>query len=296
MNPEYPVYIVSKGRWESRLTSKTFDALGVPYQIVVEEHEYDNYLNEVGESKLLKLPQRYLDEYDTFDQDDDPSRSKGPGSARNFCWEHSIENGYPWHWVLDDNINGFERLNRNQRYRVTSGTIFKCAEDFVNRYTNIAQAGFEYRQFGGGARRKKPPFRLNNRIYSCLLINNAVPHRWRGRYNEDTDLSIRVMEDGWCTVMFNAFLQNKIVTQQLKGGNTEEFYAKEGTLLKSQMIVDMHPDIAKLVERYGRWHHEVNYSKFKTNELIRKEGVIVESGFNNYGMELVPIHKCDFLS
>lgn len=289
MNPNYPVYIVSKGRWEKRYTADSFERMGVPYKMVVEEQEYDLYREEVDESKLLKLPHKYLAEYDVFDGDSDPTRSKGPGSARNFCWDNSIANGYTWHWVLDDNINGFERLNKNQRYRVMSGTIFKCAEDFVNRYTNIGQAGFEYRQFGGGARRKKPPYRLNNRIYSCLLINNSVDLRWRGRYNEDTDLSIRMMKEGWCTVMFNCFLQNKLATQQIGGGNTKEFYAKEGTYLKSQMIVDMHPDIARMTERYGRHHHQVDYSSLQDLELIKKKGVRVKKGINNYGMRLVEI-------
>jgi hypothetical protein len=35
-NPRYPVYIVSKGRWETRLTSKALESLGVPYRIVIE--------------------------------------------------------------------------------------------------------------------------------------------------------------------------------------------------------------------------------------------------------------------
>jgi len=39
MNPKYPVYIVSKGRWKTRLTSKALDRINVPYYIVVEAHE-----------------------------------------------------------------------------------------------------------------------------------------------------------------------------------------------------------------------------------------------------------------
>ena len=43
MNPKYPVYIISKGRWESRLTSKALEEIKVPYHIVVEPQEYLNY-------------------------------------------------------------------------------------------------------------------------------------------------------------------------------------------------------------------------------------------------------------
>ena len=46
MNPEYPVYIISKGRWKSRLTSKALENIAMPYHIVVEPQEYDEYANE----------------------------------------------------------------------------------------------------------------------------------------------------------------------------------------------------------------------------------------------------------
>jgi hypothetical protein len=48
MNPKYPIYIVSKGRWETRLTSKALDRINVPYHIVVEAHERDQYAAVVG--------------------------------------------------------------------------------------------------------------------------------------------------------------------------------------------------------------------------------------------------------
>ena len=284
MNPKHPVYIVSKGRWESRLTSKAFEEMKVPYFIVVEEQEYENYASVISPEKILVLDKQYLRDYDTCDSLGN-SLGVGPGAARNFCWQHSISLGASWHWVLDDNIDGFCRLNRNERHEVTSGTIFRIAEDFVERYENVSQAGFEYRFFAGGSRRKKPPFRLNTRIYSCILNRNDVPYRWRGRYNEDTDLSLRMLKDGWCTVLFQCFLQNKAATQTIKGGNTAEFYEKEGTLPKSQMLVDLHPDVSRLAFRYGRHHHHVDYSSFQKNQLVRKEGIFPE-GVNNYGMKL----------
>ena len=101
--------------------------------------------------------------------------------------------------------------------------------------------------------------------------------------------------------MFNAFLQGKIATQTVKGGNTEEFYHKEnaehinkehynplGTLNKSQMLVDMHPDVAKLSWKYNRWHRHVDYSGF-TQEPILKEGVDLSKmpKVDNYRMRFV---------
>ena len=291
MQPRCPVYIVSKGRWDTRQTSKAFERMGVPYHIVVEQKEYDEYAKVIAPEKVLVLPQKYLDEYDTFDSLGF-TKSKGPGAARNFCWDHSISLGAKWHWVLDDNIPAFGRINRNLYVHVASGTIFRCAEDFVDRYENIAIAGFNY-DFFAKTRTLIPPYVLNTRIYSTLLIRNDIPYRWRGRYNEDTDLSLRALKDGWCTIQFNAFIQEKATTQTVKGGNTKEFYDHEGTFNKSKMLEDMHPDVAKVVQKFNRWHHTVNYKPFKGNKLIRKAGLQVLDRVNNYGMILVDHLKKD---
>jgi len=289
MNPQFPIYIPSKKRWHSRLTIKSLEYMNVPFSVIVEADEFDDYAKVVDKSKILILPQKYLDEYDTFD-DLGFSKSKGPGAARNFAWDHSIEKGFKFHWVMDDNLDAFHRLNRNDKWEVSSGTIFKIMEDFVLRYGNIAMAGPNYYSF---AKRTDSvaPFILNTRIYSCNLIRNDTPYRWRGRYNEDTDLSLRMLKDGWCTVQFNAFLQGKVTTQRMVGGNTEVFYSKEGTYNKSKMLEDMHPDVAKVVWRFNRWHHHVDYRPFKKNKLIFKDGINIDDKVNNYGMALRDYNK-----
>ena len=75
-------------------------------------------------------------------------------------------------------------------------------------------------------------------------------------------------------------------TSSVDGGNTAEFYDAESTWNKSKMLEDMHPDVASVVWRYGRWHHEVNYEPFKGNALIPKKGVKIPSG-DPYKMDLV---------
>lgn len=284
MNPQFPLYIVSKGRSDTRLTSRSLEEMNVPYYIVVEEQEFDDYAAVIDKKKVLILDKKYQDNYDVFD-DLGRTKSVGPGAARNFVWEHSMSKGFKWHWVMDDNIRGFYRLNNNKRIKVYDGALFRAMEDFCLRYKNVSMAGPNYVMFCPD-RQKLPPFVLNTRIYSCNLIRNDVPYRWRGRYNEDTDLSLRMLKDGWCTIQFNAFLQNKIHTQKVQGGNTKEFYAKEGTLPKSEMLVKMHPDVSRVKWRFKRWHHYVDYTVFKENKLIKDEKVKVKNKVDNYGMVL----------
>tara|TARA_R100000541_G_scaffold30953_2_gene39872 strand:+ start:17398 stop:18609 length:1212 start_codon:yes stop_codon:yes gene_type:complete len=285
--PKYPVYIVSKGRAHNGLTTKALTNMKVCHFIVVEDGELNDYLLSPSVSTsyatLLTLPKSYLDDYDTCD-DLGNTRSKGPGAARNFCLDHSKENGFKRHWVMDDNLDAFHRLNDNEKYEVETGATLLAAEDFVDRYSNVPVAGLNYYSFCKKTD-KVPPFIKNTRIYSCLLIENDAGYRWRGRYNEDTDLSLRVLKDGLCTIQFNAFLCGKVTTQRMRGGNSKEFYDKEGTLPKSKMLEDLHPDVSKVVWRFNRWHHSVNYKPFKDNELIRISDK-PENKINNYSMSL----------
>lgn len=276
MNPKYPVYIISKGRADSRLTSKALDHMRVPYRIVIEPQEYAQYAAVIDPAKILVLPFSNL--------------GQGSIPARNWVWEHSISEGAARHWILDDNINGFVRLHKSRKIPVTDGSIFAAAEDWTDRFTNMALTGFHYRFFvQTGAivnNTYKSPLLLNSRVYSCILIQNDIPYRWRGRYNEDTDLSLRVLKDGWCTALFLAFLANKQATLTMKGGNTDELYQGDGRLKMAQSLVEQHPDVVKIAWKWNRWQHHVDYRPFKNNRPILRPGVVIPDEPNNYGMVL----------
>lgn len=287
------------------ITSKVLTSLKVPHFIIVEPQEISKYKEAIDRFQLLttilELDMNFKNNYNLCDNLG-LSKSTGPGPARNFAWEHSLKQDSKWHWVMDDNITSFRRLNKNEKVKVSCGAIFRAMEDFVLRYENVSMAGPNYFMFAS-ARTKMPPFTTNTRIYSCNLIRNDLPFRWRGRYNEDTILSLDMLKAGWCTIQFNAFLQEKMPTQVIPGGNSTEFYfaeqggrkptgeryAKNGTLAKSQLLVDVYPELSKIVWKFGRWHHYVNYRPFKHLKLIRKKDLKIISEPNNYGMALKTI-------
>lgn len=276
MNPQYPVYIISKGRWKRPLTVRSLEAMGVPYFLVVEPQEEGDYRAVVGtHGTILTLPFANL--------------GQGSIPARNWVWDHAQASGAKRHWILDDNLNGFFRYHQNEALPVRSGTIFRCAEDFVDRYTNVPMAGFHYEMFCHWTRdrgKEKPAFYLNTRVYSCILLDNAVPYRWRGRYNEDTDLSLRILKDGLCTVLFCAFCCGKQATMTMKGGNTDELYQADGRGRMAESLREQHPDVVTVITRWNRPQHFVNYAPFKRNKLVRREDVVVPDEPNEYGMVL----------
>jgi len=274
MKNKYPIYVISKGRWESRLTSKALERMKAEYRIVVEPQEYENYAKYIDKKKILVLPFSNL--------------GQGSIPARNWVWEHAISEKSKKHWILDDNIYDFYRLNKNKRHIVQTPVIFRCCEDFTERYENVPISGMNYRFFVV-ATEKYPPFYVNTRVYSCILIDNSIKHRWGGRYNEDTDLCLRVLKDGFCTILFNAFLIEKAATMRLKGGNTDELYAGDGRLKMAQSLQEQHPDICTITWKFNRWQHQVNYDVFKKNKLIRRKDFVLKNVINNYGMQLKEI-------
>lgn len=282
MNPREPVYIPSYNRWQDsrRKTIKLFENNGIPYNVIVEPEEAGKYRNVIDKTygNVLVLPQEYKDKYHTYIDSDAPV---GSGPARNFGWEHALKNGHDWYWCVDDNIKNFFRHHNNQRLHVSDGSVLRLIEDFTKQYQNISMAGPHYSMFFPD-RNSKPPITFNTRIYSCNLIRTDLDYRWQGRYNEDTDLSLRMLKDGWCTACFNALLADKEATQTSDGGNTDTVYADKseydeaGTYEKTKALKRQHPTVVEIdrnpdaIMKNARWHHDVDYSVFENNQLKRK--------------------------
>ena len=219
----------------------------MPFHVVVEPQEADAYAAAFGEERVLVLPFSDL--------------GLGPIPARNWLWEHAREQGAERHWSLNDNILGIARNYGGKRVRCPAGPALAGIKDFVDRYENIAMGSLHHSCFGFG---QQAAFRVNTSVYSCMLIRNDLPHRWRGRLNEDTDLSLQVLADGWCTVNVNAFVIRKVVTMAMAGGNTDELYQGDGRLTMAKELQRRWPHVTTITRKYGRPQHHIAWRKFDT--------------------------------
>jgi hypothetical protein len=280
---KYPIYIVSKGRWENPMTAKCFIKDGLDFKVLVEPQEYDNYCKSLGEKYILKLPFSNL----------------GVGSypARNYGWEDSIKNGHNRHWMFDDNIYKLRRIVKGKKIPCNAGLAIKVAEDFTDRYLNIGISGFNYSTFVVRGSSDNKPFRLNAHVYSAMLMNNNMPFRWRLKYNEDVDLCLQVLHNKMCTVLFSAFSVDKVSTvAKMKGGNQTELYqgnAFEKKVLKAKSLEEIWPQYAETKIRFNRPHHFVEWKKHFKQGLKRNPFFDWASlkKVDEYGMKLNKIKK-----
>lgn len=255
------------------MTARFLRKDGVPFKLVIEPQEEQAYAKEFSEH-LIILPFSNL--------------GMGGIPARNFVWDHAQKSGSGRHWILDDNIAGIWRRYAARRIRCESGPAFRACEEFTDRYENIAISGMNYYMFSIDGQ-KQPAFNLNVHVYSCLLIDNSIPFRWRGRYNEDTDLCLRVLSAGYCTVLFNAFLAWKMTTMTMKGGNSDSLYKGDGRLRMARSLERVWPYVVETRRRFRRPQHYVrdSWAKFDT-PLKLKKGVDLSSlpDVDEFGLEL----------
>lgn len=278
MKNRYPVFIPTKGRYNPfKGTIQMFKEHGVSFRIVIEKQEYSQYSKIVTPKDILVVPHQ----------------DQGLTVTRNWIWDFAESEGYEKFWTFDDNIGRVYRWNRNTRYQCKDGIYLRVIEDFADRYENLHIIGMNYMGFCK-SKDPIPVYYPNTRVYSNMLLRtdsviNGKKLRNELFYNDDTDLCLQVLKAGLPTIQINAFLIDKAATMTVEGGMTDyyESEACKGRLVFAEELRDAHPDVTKVTQKFGRWHHHVNYAPFKSNKLLKKKGLIIPKGINEYGMELI---------
>jgi hypothetical protein len=264
--PRYPVYIPTKGRADKPLTIRMFEKAKVPFRVVIEPSQQEAYA-EWKDSFLLL-----------------PENNRGLVYARNYVKEYSKAQGEARHWQFDDDIRQMRRVVSGHRLPCDAGAALSAAEDFVDRYENVALCSFNSTFFvpvtKGHRYFSVAPFLLNARCYTCFLVLNSTPNRWRYRYNEDTDMSLQILADGWCTVLFNAFMIETMDTAANAtgrggvGGGQAMVYAGDGRLKMARDLERVWPGVVTTKRRFNRpQHHVAGHWTMFDNKLKRRTDV-----------------------
>jgi len=227
---DHPIYIPSKSR-PRKITSQALEDVGISkYLVVVEPQDYDEYLSVYDSSNLLCMDQNDM----------------GIQYVRNFCKTHSRDLGFDYHWQIDDNIRDFRVRKNNKNVRDNARNLMSAAGEYMKRYDNIGILGFCHVGF---AFAKTNSVDVNKQVYSCVLVNNTLDIEWRPDVVEDTDYSLQVLEQSYCTLLLNTFLIGKETTSTNSGGNDN---SDEWRMVRSKGLQKYWPGAFKITEQYGR--------------------------------------------
>jgi len=258
---KHPVYIVSKGRHDRCLMAQYFLRENVEFKVAVEPQEVELYEQFMPKKNIFELEFSNL--------------GLGSYPARNACWEDSIKRGAEKHFIFDDNIYRFIKMQKGMRRKSEKPIALESLyilQAFMERYSNLPLCGYNYSSFAGTWTHK--PFYLNTHVYSGMLIENKIPYRWRLKYNEDVDLNLQILHDGFCTVLFNMYLIQKVsTTAKMKGGNQTDLYQNNDPMkkvLKVKSLEQFWPQYVKTILRYNRPHHQVSWNKHFNQPLKKR--------------------------
>lgn len=256
MNTRHPVYVISKGRPDCCFTAINLLKHKVPFKLVVEPQELDNYRHCIPDADFLVTP------FSNLGQRSIP--------VRNFIWEHSNNLNAKRHWCIDDNIRCFRKYDGAKRYKIDAGLGLRMIENFCDKYTNIGVYGPYYTCFTV-PRTVTVPYRKNVHVYSCMCVKNDLPFRWRGPWNEDVDLCLHSFAKGFCTIATYFICSDKMATMTMKGGNSTEYQNLDSRAYGSRTLQQRWPGVVELTNKYGRPHFKIkdNWQKFKDIPLIK---------------------------
>lgn len=313
MSNKYPIFIISYNRPKNHITARKLAEYEIYHYIVLHKEQIPEYLkNFTNEMKkfttILEFDDVYKLKYETCDNIPHSIKNAGSGAERNFAWDYSknVLNSNS-HWLLDDNmyfsyISGIKNniYARNCCDKIKFNELFNKAEDFFDKYENLLMIELAQRDFI--VNKLKYSYVLNTRCFSCNLIYNDMPIRWRGRYNEDVILSFDIMQAGYCIASYKGgVLKNKISTRRARGGNhsvekgdINSIYSdgvdyKMSSLDKTNLLLKVYPEYFKQVIKYGRIHHEYNRKIIK--DKLTKDLRLIKA--KQYGIKKIRYN--DFL-
>lgn len=223
--PSYPIYIPSKGRAELCLTVDNLLSENIPVNIVVEPQDKDAYQKKYGTNKLVTIL--------TLDEND-----RGISYARNFIKSHSKESGDLYHWCIDDNVKNFRIRKNNKNVITTAGWMLYIAEQLMTKYDGIGGISMVHIAF---AFTKKRDIDYNKQIYSCMLLDSTNEIYFREDIIEDTDYSLQILSQNYCTILLNRFIIDKPTTMTMKGGNTDSEYVGDRRMTRAVGLQKMWP-------------------------------------------------------
>ena len=228
----HPIYIPSKGRANSCKTADLLEESALNFSIVVEQDDVAAYSEKYPKQTILTLPQS----------------SQGIAFARAWIKEYSTRIGESHHWQLDDDVTTFQIRKINKNIDMPAAEVIGEAERRIYGFDNIGIMGLRHSMYAWSS---EPQASYNQQCCSCFLVNNKVQSNFRMGIVEDTDFSLQVLMEGWCTILFNRLIYSPMPEGKTEGGNMASGHYENILNLQKELIREW-PNMFKIIIKNKR--------------------------------------------
>jgi hypothetical protein len=184
-----------------------------------------------------------------------PQGATGAGAARDHVHTICVEQGYPYVWILDDDISSVEKGNGEQS---TLRALFSSMERWIEDYSNVALLGVNIGQSETGS-----PYIVNEAVRGLMLVNLQTRGGFNSSYKlyEDYEFALQHLANGYVTVVHNDF---HLSFAQIPGGGASGFYIDSDD---AKALNEIYPEHTELVYRSKSVPPEVtvDWKKFPTS-------------------------------
>lgn len=268
------IYIISKGRpqcrsavmlTEMRYPGNWFIVCGTNDETVGE------YIERWGEDRVLIFDwEEEVQHTQLLDNFGVEKMGSGASPVRNAVIRISKERGELRHWQLDDDYEHFYISNpHNMTHKRVDGKMLFRWFNLLGRYAQAT--GMSNVGVGLGASRGAIPenwFGIQKRVFNVHCLASGFSEEWRGRMNDDVINALDTYRKGRCEMSF-CFMQVCMALTQSEEGGLTEMYRELGTVRKTAYAVLVSPKV-KLVVRFGRFHHKVQWSRIAVKIINEK--------------------------
>lgn len=269
------IYIISKGRPKCT-TARTLTKMKYPGEWFIvcgnNDETLDEYRENWGEHVLVFDWYDEITRTDTLDNLGFENMASGACPVRNATRAISAARGELRHWQFDDDYNSFRHVNSD----LSKCVKFKDGEEFQSWLLALAEFGYSASMRNIGFPPSSETYPDHGKTFGKRVFNaHNLPSTedlfvpWVARMNDDTINAINCWRNGGYEMSLRCMNMNMPPTQMEDGG-LSDIYRAEGTVRKSAYPILVAPNAAKLVVRFGRYHHKVDWSKLAPKLLHEK--------------------------
>ena len=271
------IYIISKGRPEC-LTARTLTELNYPGEWFIvcgnNDETLDIYKKRWGEDRVIVFDwYEEIKETDTLDNFGFDRMPSGAVPVRNAVIRISRERGEKRHWQLEDDYRSFRLTDIDlvHKSKIEDGAKLQwwmCRIAKFAEQCNIPNCGFSL-----GTLESVPENALKpgTRVFNTHnQSSTGLATRWRGRLNDDLINAIETHRLGQKTEYTFKFMCLEMPPSQQEEGGLSDIYKTEGTVRKSAYPILLAPNATRLVIKFGRYHHRVDWNKIRSKVISDK--------------------------